>query len=270
LAKARHLLAEAGYPNGFKTEFLQPSGQSYDLANCEYVIGQIHKIGIAATMQVIARVAWVKALRNGDYVISLRGDSERLDPDDAYYQYLHSGEIDKNNWSRYSKKEIDELKQAGITPGLAAVAQVAVQDLSTLAQRGAVSNVQRGQQSRIIGPVSIGAGTTIEGNVLIGPYTSIGEGCTLRSHTKIFSSSIYNHAVVGRNCTISGSVIDNDTVMGEECSVENDTIIGPRVVIRDGVVVHSGTRIWPEVTIGEKTIVREHLLQFLDEIEALR
>jgi mannose-1-phosphate guanylyltransferase len=121
-------------------------------------------------------------------------------------------------------------------------------------------SVTLGPHSRIIGPVSIGAGTTIEGNVLIGPYTSIGEGCSLRSHTKIFSSSIYNHVVVGRNCTISGSVIDNDTVMGEECSIENDTIIGPRVVLRDGVVVHSGTRIWPEVTIGEKTVVREHIL----------
>jgi mannose-1-phosphate guanylyltransferase len=121
-------------------------------------------------------------------------------------------------------------------------------------------SVTLGPHSRIIGPVSIGAGTTIEGNVLIGPYTSIGEGCTIRNHTKIFSSSIYNHVVVGRNCTISGSVIDNDTVMGEQCSIENDTIIGPRVVLRDGVVVHSGTRIWPEVTVEEKTVVREHVL----------
>jgi mannose-1-phosphate guanylyltransferase len=32
------------------------------------------------------------------------------------------------------------------------------------------------------------------------------------------------------------------------------------VVLRDGVVVHSGTRIWPEVTVKEKTVVREHLL----------
>src|SRR5512136_2711655 len=121
-------------------------------------------------------------------------------------------------------------------------------------------SVTLGPQSRIIGPVSIGAGTTIEGNVLIGPYTSIGEGCTIRGHTKIFSSSIYNRVVVGRNCTISGSVVDTDSVLGEECSVENDTIIGPRVVLRDGVVVHSGTRIWPEVTVEEKTVVREHIL----------
>jgi len=121
-------------------------------------------------------------------------------------------------------------------------------------------SVTLGPHSRIIGPVSIGAGTTIEGNVLIGPYTSIGEGCTIRGHTKIFSSSIYNHVVVGRNCTISGSVIDNDAVIGEVCSIENDTIIGPRVVLKEGVVVHSGTRIWPEVTVEERTVIREHLL----------
>ncbi|MBI5969447.1 MAG: ABC transporter substrate-binding protein, partial [Deltaproteobacteria bacterium] len=115
LSKAKQLLAEGGYPHGLKTEFLEPSGATHDIANCEYVIGQIYKIGIEATMKVIDRAAWFKQMRDGDYSISVRGDSERLDPDDAYYPRLHSSEIDKNNFSRYSNKEVDALLEKGRT-----------------------------------------------------------------------------------------------------------------------------------------------------------
>jgi mannose-1-phosphate guanylyltransferase len=121
-------------------------------------------------------------------------------------------------------------------------------------------SVSMGPGSRVIGPVGIGPGVTIEENVLVGPYTNIGEGCVIKSNSKIFSSSIYNRIVLGRNCTVSGSIVDNDTVIGDDCCIENDTVIGPRVVLKNGVVVHSGTRLWPEVVIPENEIVKEHVL----------
>jgi mannose-1-phosphate guanylyltransferase len=114
--------------------------------------------------------------------------------------------------------------------------------------------------SRVVGPVSLGAGTVIEKNVIIGPYTTIGEGCTIRSNAKIFSSSIYNRVVVGTDSTISGSIIDNDTVIGNGCNIEHDTVLGPGAVLKDRVIVHSGTRLWPEVVIPEGTVVKEHVL----------
>jgi len=113
LARAKKLLAEAGYPNGFKVEFFQFSGPTYDLDACQVIIGQLRKIGIEGTMKVVDRAAYVQSIGKGDYHISTRGDSERLDPDDAYYLYLHSGEIGKNNWSRYNNREFDKLLGEG-------------------------------------------------------------------------------------------------------------------------------------------------------------
>jgi mannose-1-phosphate guanylyltransferase len=117
-----------------------------------------------------------------------------------------------------------------------------------------------GRNCHIIGPVAIGAGTSVGDDVLIGPYTSIGEHCLVQPEVKIFSASIYNHVTIGKNTTVSGSIVDTDTVIGEECSLEHDTVIGPRVVIRNRSVVHSKTRIWPEVVIPEGTTVKEHVL----------
>ncbi len=108
LAKARQLLAEAGYPKGLKTEFLTFSDATY-VDGCNAAVGQLRKVGIEATIKVIDRAPFFEIMRKGDYSIGFRGDSERLDPDDAYYLWLHSGEIDKNNWSRYSNKDLDRL-----------------------------------------------------------------------------------------------------------------------------------------------------------------
>lgn len=128
------------------------------------------------------------------------------------------------------------------------------------------SSITIGENSRIIGPVSIGAGTVIEDNVLIGPYTSIGDRCIIHKGTKIFSSSIYNQVMVGTSCTISGSIIDNDAILSDYCSLENDTVIGPRAVIKNSALIHAGTRLWPEVIIQEGEVVKEHVLNDAYEI----
>lgn len=121
-------------------------------------------------------------------------------------------------------------------------------------------SITLGKNSKVIGPVSIGPGTTIGDNVLIGPYTSVGDLCIIGNNSKIFSSSLYNRVIVGANSTISGSIIDNDTRIGKECSIENDTVIGPRVVLRDHVLIHAGIRLWPEVVVADGAVVKEHVL----------
>ncbi len=112
LAKAKQLLAEAGYPNGFKTEFLVfHLAQTIDA--CNVILGQLKKIGIEGTIKVIDRAPYVLSMRKGEFGITVILESIRLDPDDAYYLLLHSDEINMNNWSRYSNKEMDRLLEAG-------------------------------------------------------------------------------------------------------------------------------------------------------------
>lgn len=117
-----------------------------------------------------------------------------------------------------------------------------------------------GAGSRVVGPVFIGSGAMISENVIIGPYTSIGEHVMIKGNAKIFSSSIYNGVVVGANTTISGSIIDIDTTIGDNCSIEHNTVVGPRSVLRNRVTIHSGTRLWPEVIVPEGAVVKEHML----------
>jgi peptide/nickel transport system substrate-binding protein len=114
LAKARQLLAEAGYPNGFKAEFFQFS-ITQQLTGAEVAVGQLKKIGIEATIKVVDRAPYYPAMRKGDFDMSFATGDRKYDWDDSYYMYLHSGEIGKNNWSRYSNPELDGLLEKGRT-----------------------------------------------------------------------------------------------------------------------------------------------------------
>ena len=112
IEKAKKLMAEAGYPEGFKTEFFERPYLNYT-DSAQIAMGQLKKLGIESTMKTLDRAAWTLEMRKGNYSISMAGDSERMDPDDAYYMRLHSSEIGMNNWSRYSNKKLDELLEKG-------------------------------------------------------------------------------------------------------------------------------------------------------------
>jgi len=112
LAKAKQLLAEAGYPNGLKTEIATHT-ESAPLDACNFALGPLKEIGIEATIRTMDIVTWYATLRKGDYFISMGSDSERLDPDDAYYMRFHSSEIGMNNFSRYRDREMDRLLEQG-------------------------------------------------------------------------------------------------------------------------------------------------------------
>lgn len=117
-----------------------------------------------------------------------------------------------------------------------------------------------GAGSRIVGPVLIGNCVMIGENVIIGPYTSIGNNTVIKANAKIFSSSIYHGVIVGSNTTISGSIIDVNTNIGDNCSIEHNTVIGPRSILQNNVTIHSGTRLWPEVIVQDGAVVKVHLL----------
>jgi mannose-1-phosphate guanylyltransferase len=116
-------------------------------------------------------------------------------------------------------------------------------------------DVQIGKGSFIVGPVAIDAGTVIEEHVLIGPHSSIGKNCRIKSGSRIFSSSLYDEVTVGEHSVICGAIIDEKVEIGSHCTVEYGSVIGFGAVIGDGCTIYSNVRIWPEYMVSTKTQV---------------
>ncbi|MBI2907239.1 MAG: ABC transporter substrate-binding protein [Chloroflexi bacterium] len=111
IAEAKKLMAEAGFPNGFKTTLLSPSG---GFAERQVVVAkdQLAKLGIDVEVQVVEYATfWERARRQGFDLISATRTDNTSDPDEPLYTYYATT---GDNWGRFSDKEIDELieKQA--------------------------------------------------------------------------------------------------------------------------------------------------------------
>ena len=108
--KAKQLLAEAGYPNGFKTTLHTPEGRyPMDKQVAEVVQSMLKEVGIDAEIIVLDWGAYQEATTKGDVtnLFLLGKGSPAGDPD--YDLTLSFGTGGKMNNSFYSNTEVDKL-----------------------------------------------------------------------------------------------------------------------------------------------------------------
>ncbi len=78
--KAKQLLAEAGYPNGFEAVLKLPEPYAYARRSGEIIADQLSKVGIKLTIEVIQMGQWVdRVFKNADYELTVMGHAEPFD-----------------------------------------------------------------------------------------------------------------------------------------------------------------------------------------------
>lgn len=119
--------------------------------------------------------------------------------------------------------------------------------------------------------VTIAASVTLEDNVEVRSYGSVGFGSKLGSSTKLlYGGAVYHGVEIGKNCIIGGSV-DTGTIVGDDVTflgkiVHNyrtpgtfdqltDGVPSPSPRIRDRAVVGEGALLFGDIEIGEGAYV---------------
>lgn len=102
--------------------------------------------------------------------------------------------------------------------------------------------------ARLEAPVLIGSGVMVEGGAAIGPYASVLSGCRVSSNSTVVSATLFEDVAVGSGSKISESVVGERAVIGEQVTVEG-SIIGQAALLKKGVRIRSGCRIWPNVVV---------------------
>lgn len=113
VAKAKQLLAEAGYPNGFSTTIITFSTIKEVSDTAQVLQAQLAKVGIRAKVDVEEFGKFVQDWKNSnfDMFVSLNGGS--TDPDGYLYRTFHTG--GSTNVFKYSDPSVDQLLQEGRT-----------------------------------------------------------------------------------------------------------------------------------------------------------
>ncbi|RIY38921.1 ABC transporter substrate-binding protein [Psittacicella gerlachiana] len=118
--KAKELLAQAGYANGFDIKiFVQPVSRSSNpnpARTAELIQQDWKKIGVNATLETTEYNEFIKQTRAGNFEAGTYGWSgDNGDPDNFLTPLLSSGSIGKSNYSRFANAEFDRLVTLGRT-----------------------------------------------------------------------------------------------------------------------------------------------------------
>ncbi len=115
-AKARQLLAEAGYPNGFRLTFMAPSGRYLqDSLVAQAIAAQLAEVGIEVDLQILEWGTYSNITNNRGKLAEMYmlgwGNVAGLDGHFVFQPLLRSGDLN----SRYANPEVDRLIDLGAT-----------------------------------------------------------------------------------------------------------------------------------------------------------
>ena len=112
-ARAKQLLAEAGYPNGFDTELWYATGYTSSVKELsEAIQAYLQAVGIRARIVVNDLPAWAAARREGRIpMIFMNWGSGTGDSDTSLYSPFHSAEHPPKgvNYTFYANPKVDDL-----------------------------------------------------------------------------------------------------------------------------------------------------------------
>jgi peptide/nickel transport system substrate-binding protein len=100
IAKAKALLAEAGFPNGFSTKLMVISTSAFQTRSAEVEQQQLAKIGIKVELNLVEATVANAAMRQNNFDMYQSGFSLSLDPDERFSSaFVTDGGTNYGNWS---------------------------------------------------------------------------------------------------------------------------------------------------------------------------
>jgi peptide/nickel transport system substrate-binding protein len=108
LNEAKRLLAEAGYPDGFKTVLTNRNVKLPYIDLAVYLISSWKKIGVEAEHKLEESATWSQSRvsRDFEFLVDPYGSATVGDPDEMFNKFITGGSV---NWSRFIEPLVDAL-----------------------------------------------------------------------------------------------------------------------------------------------------------------
>ncbi|HPJ89804.1 MAG TPA: ABC transporter substrate-binding protein [Thermotogota bacterium] len=112
IEKAKQLLAEAGYPNGFSTTITVPSNYQFHVDTAQVITEQLKKAGIEVKIELVEWGVWLEQVYAGrEYDMTIIGLTGKLSAYDILKRYLSDY---GRNFMNYKSAAYDQLVRAAI------------------------------------------------------------------------------------------------------------------------------------------------------------
>jgi peptide/nickel transport system substrate-binding protein len=116
-AKAKKLLAQAGYPNGFEVDFLIPLGQYNKVKDvAEAIASMLTQVGIRPKLRTQDQDSGFAAIQNGKVGMYIFGRGGVIDPSEYLHQYFRTGVTKRLEFSNPAVDGALQAEQASFDP----------------------------------------------------------------------------------------------------------------------------------------------------------
>lgn len=147
--KAKDLLKQAGYENGFETTITVPSNYQYHVDTAQVIVDQLKAINVKATIKPVEWGVWLSQVYTGrqydSTVISL--DSQFLSARSLLGRYLST---DEGNFMNYKNPQYDETLNKAINETDDAKKVSDYKELQTILNKDAASVYIQDQQKSVV------------------------------------------------------------------------------------------------------------------------
>lgn len=112
VTKAKELLKEAGYENGFEFTIIVPSNYQFHVDTAQVIVEQLKQVGITAKIQLVEWATWLSDVyANREYQATVVGLDAKLAPRTALERYNSEA---SNNFVNFNSTDYDELFKKAI------------------------------------------------------------------------------------------------------------------------------------------------------------
>ena len=109
--RARELLTEAGYGDGFDFDLYVTSTYDFLRTPAEIIQANLAEIGVTANIVAEDWSIYLPTVQEGDFDATILGESGQSDPDDFLFDVFHTG--GGGNFGEYTSPELDALLEEG-------------------------------------------------------------------------------------------------------------------------------------------------------------
>ena len=113
--KAKELLTEAGYPDGFSCKLLSSSTYAFHEQTAICVQASLEAVGIDVEVELPDWATRIERSNTGDYDLMVSGTTGNIVDMDWCTNYYESGDVRMNSCPGFADAEIDELLEKGRT-----------------------------------------------------------------------------------------------------------------------------------------------------------
>ena len=111
--KAKELLADAGYADGFDLEITVPSSYSQHVDSAQIIADELSQVGINVTLNQVEWSTWLQDVyKGGNFQATVIGFDGTLAPSDWLKKYVTD---DAKNFMHYSNTEYDDVFNTAYT-----------------------------------------------------------------------------------------------------------------------------------------------------------